>query len=58
MTGLCEPTWMDDHVAMQVVWQVELFPTAWVWTNLGPPFPVNKVDMILQSYRMGSEQDG
>lgn len=39
---------MDDHVAMQVVGQVELFPTAWMGANLGPPFPVNKVDVILQ----------
>lgn len=47
------PTWMDNHMAMQVVWQVELFPTAWMGANFGPPFPVNEVDMILQ--REGGE---
>lgn len=43
-----EPTWVDNHVAMQVVWQVELFSTAWMRTNLGSPFPVNEVYVILQ----------
>jgi len=39
---------VDDHVAMQVVGQVELLPAARMGAHLGPPFPVNQVDVILQ----------
>ena len=38
---LCEFTWVDDHVSMQVIRQVKLFPAAWMRTDLCPPFPVD-----------------
>lgn len=46
-------TWMDDHVAMQVVWEVKLFSTAGMGANLGPSFPVHEVDVILQAVWIG-----
>lgn len=38
---------MDDHVAVQMVGQVELLAAAWMGTHLGPAFPVDQVDVIL-----------
>lgn len=40
---------MDDHVAMQVIGEVKLLPTAWMRANLRPSFPVDQVDVILKS---------
>lgn len=40
---------MDDHVAMQVIGKVKLFPTAWMGANFGPSFPVDQVDVILEA---------
>lgn len=39
---------MDDHVAVQVVGQVELLPAARVGAHLGPAFPVDQVHVVLQ----------
>jgi hypothetical protein len=39
---------VDDHVAMQVVGQIELLATAGVGAHLGPPLPVNQIHMVLQ----------
>lgn len=33
--------WVDDHVTVQVVRQVEFLPAAGVRADLSPPFPVN-----------------
>lgn len=42
-------TWVDDHVAMQVIGEVKLLPTAWMRANFSPSFPVDQVDVILCS---------
>lgn len=45
---------MDDHVAMQVIGKVKLFPTAWMGANFSPSFPVDQVDVILQKDKVFS----
>lgn len=42
-------------MAVQMVGQVELFPAAWVRTDLRPSFPVDEVDVILTEGKASRE---
>lgn len=41
-------TRVNNHMAMQMVRQVKLLPTAGMWTHFCPALPVYQVHMILQ----------